>query len=108
MYTRTAQFNEACYDLSTFQRLSESAYWGEDMNCKIIYGEDVPMEIKKLYKLQLIDTCGYIFHTYVWDGVPGGKPSVRLHRMTMHPKTAANIAHGSAKYGAERIRQEAM
>ena len=99
-YIFTKNLEDAVYDYNDFKEIQNCCCFDSgNKTVKVIMGTDVPTEIKK--EVQIIDNCGYIFR----KTLKGGYQALR---MTMHPKTAANIMKGSSRYGSMSILREIM
>jgi len=98
--------NLACaiYPFEVFRKISDLAYWGEDLDHITAIDGELAEKVAAKDNVQISGslTSGvlYIFH---WN--KAGTKLVPLH-VSMKPKTAANIENGSRRYGSGAILNE--
>lgn len=84
-------------------KIMDNVYWGDSIDVESMNGAEATRLIaEKGWKLAgpLRSDCEYVFR---WN--KAGTYLVAI-RVTMHPKTAANIAKGSRRYGSLAIANE--
>ncbi len=97
------ELEQYIYNEEEYWKNKTHSDWGEENKFPSIDGKRATALCKSLeipVNGIMLDNCSYIF---MWS-----KDNKRLNvaRVSMHPKTAANIAAGSARYGSGRILRE--
>lgn len=98
-----SKLEKATYPYEEWRSIKEHAYWGESKHFTAISGADAKAEAANAgitINDKLIDSCLYVFR---WNAA---RTHIIAARVSMHPKTAANIARGSRKYGISHILTE--
>ena len=96
----------AIVDYNTWYTIRDNVYWGNDVpnDIKPIWGDEAIKAAEEdgviIGGAGLLAECQYVFRI----GLGSGK-LIPL-RVTMHPKTAANIVKGSRRFGSSSIYAE--
>jgi hypothetical protein len=95
--------NDCIYNYDDFYKIANCISMGDDAHYNAIYGDEAEMEaVRAGYNISgyLLPECLYIFR---WTR---DRSKLIPARVSMHPKTAANIMRGSRKYGIGHIQAE--